>query len=232
MSLENIKAVFFDADNTLIDHRECEKQALLAVFQGIGVTYKEEYQTIFRPLDRRLWDSVAQGTCPVSRKEIPEYRFKVLFEQLGIEYQDYSRVNELFKEGLTSSSALMEHAEEIVQYLYEKKYRLYVVTNGKVNLQRPRVMNSNIAKFITDIIVSEEVGADKPSPKMFQVLLKRVNLTSKEVIMVGDSLDKDVQGAHNAGIRAVWFNQDECINDSGIVPEYEIRSLLELENLL
>ena len=35
MSLENIKAVFFDADNTLIDHRECEKQALLAVFQGI-----------------------------------------------------------------------------------------------------------------------------------------------------------------------------------------------------
>ena len=41
MSLENIKAVFFDADNTLIDHRECEKQALLAVFQGIGVTYKE-----------------------------------------------------------------------------------------------------------------------------------------------------------------------------------------------
>jgi len=232
MGLEKIKAVFFDADNTLIDHRECEKQALLAVFQGIGVTYKEEYQTIFRPLDRRLWDSVAQGTCPVSRKEIPEYRFKVLFEQLGIEYQDYSRVNELFKEGLTSSSALMEHAEEIVQYLYEKNYGIYVVTNGKINLQRPRVMNSKIAEYITDIIVSEEAGADKPNPKIFEILLERAGLKPEQVFMVGDSLDKDVQGAHNAGIRAVWCNQDGLNNDTDVRPEYEITSLLELEKIL
>ena len=80
MGLENIKAIFFDADNTLIDHKECEKQALMLMFQGIGIKYREEYQEIFRPLDRKLWDSVAQGTNPISRKEIPEYEIKSLLE--------------------------------------------------------------------------------------------------------------------------------------------------------
>ena len=232
MGLEKIKAVFFDADNTLIDHKECERQALLSVFQGIGIVYKDEYQAIFRPLDRKLWDSVAQGTCPVSRKEIPEYRFKVLFEQIGIAYRDYSRANELFKEGLADSSALMEQAEEIVRYLHEKNYGIYVVTNGKINLQRPRVMNSKIAEYIDDIIVSEEAGADKPNPKIFEILLERAGLKSEQVLMVGDSLDKDVLGAHNAGIRAVWFNQDGLKNDTEIVPEYEIDSLMKLKELL
>lgn len=232
MKLGNVRAIFFDADNTIIDHKECEKQALLAMFRGIGVEYKEEYQNVFRPLDRSLWDSVAQGINPVPKEEIAVYRFKVLFEKIGVEFDDYSRANELFKEGLVSSSALMEHAEEIVRYLHEKKYKLYVVTNGKVNLQRPRVMNSKIAEYIADIIVSEEVGADKPSPEMFCVLLKRADLAPEEVIMVGDSLDKDIQGAHNARIRAIWFNQDGYINDTGIVPEYEIKSLLEIKKLL
>jgi len=230
--LENIKAVFFDADNTLIDHKECEKQALMAVFQEIGIKYREEYREIFRPLDRKLWDSVAQGTNPVPRKEIPEYRFKVLFEQTGIEYQNYCRANELFKEGLAASSALMEHAEEIVRYLFEKNYGLYIVTNGKVSLQRPRVMNSKIAPYITDIIVSEEAGADKPDPKIFEILLNKAELRPEQVLMVGDSQDKDVLGAHNAGIRAVWFNPDGLKNDMEIMPEYEIKSLLEIKELL
>ncbi|MCL1878138.1 MAG: HAD hydrolase-like protein [Defluviitaleaceae bacterium] len=45
------KAVLFDADGTLINHKECERQALVRVFEGLGFAYKDEYQDIFRPLD-------------------------------------------------------------------------------------------------------------------------------------------------------------------------------------
>lgn len=228
MKFENIKAIFFDADNTLVNHKECEKQALQAVFQGIGVEYKEEYQTVFRPLDRKLWDSVANGTNPVSRDKVAEYRFQLLFEQIGIAYQNYGKANKLFKEGLANSTALMEHTEEIMQYLHEKNYKLYVVTNGRINLQRPRVMNSKIAKYVSDIIVSEEVGADKPNPKIFNVLLNKADLKPEEVVMIGDSLDKDIQGAHNAGMQAIWFNGEKQSNHTNILPEYKIENLLEL----
>lgn len=231
MNLENIRAIFFDADNTIIDHKACEKQALVTVFQGIEIEYKEEYQNVFRPLDRSLWDSVAQGTNPVPMEEIAVYRFKVFFEKIGIVYEDCEKVNELFTAGLANSTALMKHAEEIIPYLHEKNYKLYVVTNGRVKLQRPRVMNSKIAKYISDIIVSEEVGEDKPSPKMFKVLLERAKLTPEEVVMVGDSLDKDIQGAHNAGIKAIWYNPKGIASESDVVPDYEIKDLLELKKI-
>lgn len=232
MKFDNIKAIFFDADNTIIDHKECEKQALVNVFMGIGVEYKEEYQSIFRPLDRGLWDSVTQGINPVPKEEIAVYRFKVLFEKIGISYEDCEKANELFTEGLANSTALMEHAEEIIQYLHEKNYKLYVVTNGRLKLQRPRVMNSKIGEYISDIIVSEEVGVDKPNPEIFHTLLRKANLKPEEVIMVGDSLDKDIKGAQNAGIASIWYNPEGDVNAIDIVPDYEISNLLELKKIV
>ena len=127
---ENIKAIFFDADDTLVDHKQCEKQALLHLFNKIGKEYREEYQEIFRPLDRKLWDDAENNLSLVPKKDIPEYRFEKFFKQINLKYNDYKKANKLFQEGLANAVALIENAYEIVEYLYHKNYRLYVVTNG------------------------------------------------------------------------------------------------------
>ena len=229
--LENIKAIFFDADNTIVDHKECERQALEYLFKGIGVSYKQEYQEIFRPLDRDLWDGVALNKCSIPKELIPEYRFKVLFEKINIEYNDYKKANQLFQAGLEQSVALTEKADEVIEYLYNKNYKLYVATNGLIRLQKPRIINSTIADYFSDIIVSEEVGVAKPNPKIFDVLLQRSNLKPNEAIVVGDSLEKDIQGAKNANIKSVWYNPMQKDNNTVIVPDYEIKNLLELKNM-
>ena len=229
--LENIKAIFFDADNTIVDHKECERQALEYLFKGIGVSYKQEYQEIFRPLDRDLWDGVALNKCSIPKELIPEYRFKVLFDKIHIEYNNYKKANQLFQDGLEQSVALIEKADEVIEYLYNKNYKLYVVTNGLIRLQKPRIINSTIADYFSDIIVSEEVGVAKPNPKIFDVLLQRSNLKPNEAIVVGDSLEKDIQGAKNANIKSVWYNPMQKDNNTAIVPDYEINNLLELKNL-
>jgi len=226
--MSNIKAIFLDADGTLVDHRECEKQALIHLFGNIGIAYKDEYQEIFRPLDDRLWG----GDSPVPRQEIPTYRFKVLFEMLRIQYKDYDKANDLFKEGLANSTALMENAVDIVKALHGKGFILCVVTNGLIELQRPRVVNSPIGKYISQVIVSEEVGAYKPDPLIFTTLLDRLGLDANDVIMVGDSIGNDIKGAINAGIRSVWFNPEGLGNESGILPDYEISNLMELTKIV
>ena len=71
--LENIKAIFFDADDTIVNHKECERKALEYLFKNIGEDYKEEYQDIFRPLDRELWDSVTLNASNIPKELIPEY---------------------------------------------------------------------------------------------------------------------------------------------------------------
>ena len=229
--MDKIKAIFFDADGTIVDHKECEKQALAYLFDNIGIGYKDEYQDIFRPLDHELWDSESYDGVPVSRDDIPTYRFKLLFEKISIAYDDYVKANDLFKVGLANSVALMENADQVMEYLYDKNYVLCVVTNGLIELQRPRITNSTIARFVSHIIVSEEVGAHKPNPLIFNALLKRISLNPHDVIMIGDSLKNDIKGAKNANIKAIWFNPENHKNETDILPDYEINSLLQVKSM-
>lgn len=230
--MRNLKAVFFDADGTLVDHEECERLALVHLFRYIGIDYRDEFQRVFRPLDAELWTSAARGECPVRREDIPTYRFKVLFERLGIKFGDFARANDLFKEGLAATASLTAGAEEAVAALHAMGLTLCVVTNGLISLQRPRVANSKIGKYISQIIVSEEVGAFKPNPLIFTTLLERLCLAPENVIMVGDSLQNDILGAKNAGIKSVWYNPGRVKNDTEITPDYEIHNLTQVLEII
>ncbi len=230
--LKNVKAVIFDADDTIINHKECEKQALQYLFDKIGKKYNNQYQDIFRPLDWQLWDDVTNKKNIVPVEKIPEYRFELFFKEINIEYDNYKKANELFKEGFSKTSALTLNAYEVVKYLYDKGYKIYVITNGIVELQKPRIMNSAIASYISNIIISEQVGVSKPDCKIFNILLKREKLKSDEVIMVGDSLEKDVKGAHNSNIKAIWYNPYNKNVNYDIIPDYQIKDLLDIKKLL
>ena len=94
------------------------------------------------------------------------------------------------------------------------------------------ILNSNISKFLNDIIVSEEVGKPKPNPKIFQVLMDRHHIKASEAIMIGDSLSQDILGAKNCNIKNIWYNPEGIDNTTGIIPDYEINNLLELKTYL
>jgi len=229
--MDNLKAIFFDADGTLVNLIECERQALESVFDNIGTEYKNEYQDIFRHIEQTIWDNESYNGIPVSRENVFTYRFKILFDNLNIDYFDYIKANDFFKLGLAGSVALINNAVEVVEYLHSKNYLLCVVTNGLIELQRPRVVNSNIGKFISHIMVSEEVGAHKPNPLIFNTLLKRICLNPCDVIMVGDSILNDIQGAKAAGIMSIWYNPEHMENPTDILPDFEIDNLLELKSM-
>ena len=230
--LNNIKAVIFDADGTLVDHKECEKEALQSVFAGIGIEFKPEYQDVFRPLDRALWSAAIKGTSEIPKEEIPTYRFKKFFDLVGIDCTDYVTANKNFRRGLAGANAVLADAPDIVQYLHDKGYKLAVATNGVTVLQKPRVANSKVGKYISEIVVSEEIGYSKPGPQIFFEIMERLGVKPDETIMVGDQLDKDVKGAQNAGIKGVWFNPNKSKNETNVVPDHEIGSLLELKDIL
>jgi len=116
--MNNLKTVFFDADDTLLDFDEHERQALIYLFDNIGESYKSEYQDTFGPLDMHLWSNASYNGIVVPQEDIAIYRFQILFELIGIEYDDYAAANALFMEGMKKQTALTEHAETITEYLY------------------------------------------------------------------------------------------------------------------
>ncbi len=81
------------------------------------------------------------------------------------------------------------------------------------------------------VVFSQDVGVDKPAAEMFLAACKQAGCAPGELMHVGDSLESDVGGANRVGAVSVWLNRDAKQNDSGIVPDYEIRSLTELAEI-
>ena len=113
------------------------------------------------------------------------------------------------------------------------KYRLYLATNGIINVQSRRIKDSGIGKFFDGIFVSEKLGYNKPDKRFFDLAFAEIEgFSHDETVIVGDLLTSDIKGGLNAGIKTVYFNPTGAKNDTGIIPHYEISSLSELPKLL
>ncbi len=82
------------------------------------------------------------------------------------------------------------------------------------------------------VVLSQEVGVAKPDVGIFRIACERAGCAPGELVHVGDSLEQDVAGANDAGATSVWLNREGRDNTSGILPDYEMRSLKQLADIL
>ena len=82
-------------------------------------------------------------------------------------------------------------------------------------------------------VSSEEADAEKPDIKIFKMTLDKLELSGKNVVYVGDSYNKDVIGADNAGIFPVWYNpHGKRARGNPIRKMLEINKMLQLERYI
>lgn len=81
-----------------------------------------------------------------------------------------------------------------------------MITNGFKEVQFIKLKNSGIIDFFDVILCSEEVGKSKPAPEVFYRALSLANAKVENSIMIGDSMEADVSGAENIGIKAILFD--------------------------
>lgn len=79
-------------------------------------------------------------------------------------------------------------------------------------------------------ITSQEVGAEKPDPLIFERALERAGAQPESAVHVGDQITSDVAGALNVGINAVLLDRDG--NHKGYMAQPRITGLEELPPLL
>lgn len=84
--------------------------------------------------------------------------------------------------------------------------RLGLLTNGPSDIQRVKLEGSGLQSHFTSVVVSGEVGAGKPDPAVFSLVLDDLGVAPQEAAMVGDSWERDVVGALGAGMTAVWIS--------------------------
>ena len=91
--------------------------------------------------------------------------------------------------------------------LRERQHRVAVVTNGVPDLQREKLRGAGLDAQFDAVVISGEVGVGKPDPLIFLAAAERLGVDPALVVMVGDSLRRDVVGAQRAGMRGVWLNR-------------------------
>jgi putative hydrolase of the HAD superfamily len=133
-----------------------------------------------------------------------------------------------YLECLANCSELVEDAAKVLGAL-NRKYRIAILTNGLTVVQRGRLARSAIRHHISDLIISEEIGAAKPAKEFFDTAFARLGHPSKrEVLMIGDGWASDIQGAVQYGIDACWYNPGRKPRPANVEITREIASLREL----
>ena len=99
-----------------------------------------------------------------------------------------------------------------------------IITNGSTQRQKAKIINTNLNSCFDKIIISEEVGFNKPDKLIFELALKELNVQPEDTLIVGDDLEKDIGGCQNANIKGIWFNPNMNKNDTEIKPYAEINS--------
>jgi putative hydrolase of the HAD superfamily len=110
--------------------------------------------------------------------------------------------------GLPGAWQLRPGAKVVLEELYRSGIRLGIVSNFDRRLYR--VLDElGIRSYFEQVVISSEVGADKPSPKIFKEALSRFKVPADEMLHVGDDEVTDGAGARAAGIPAVIVDGSE-----------------------
>lgn len=228
-TVQRYQWLLFDADGTLFDYDRAERAALGRALQQIGVAFEPAHLTAYRRINHELWQALERGQ--ITPDALKVRRFELLFKAIGVDHSPAS-FSALYLAALADCSELVDGALEVLQAL-RGTYPIAVVTNGLQAVQRRRLDRSAIRDCIAEVIISEEIGAAKPSRKFFDTTFARLGDPPKqEVLMIGDNWSSDIEGGVQYGIATCWFNPNRQPPPNGLPITREISSLRELTEWL
>lgn len=223
------KFVLLDLDDTILDFHKAERIALEKTLVALGLEATDEVLGRYSEINAAQWRLLEQGK--LTRAEVKERRYQLLFEEFGIDV-DPVKAARTYEHNLSIGHYFIKDAEWVLEEL-SKKYELYLVSNGSVDIQMPRIASAGIEKYFTRMFISEAVGYNKPDIAFFEAVFAVIpNFDKQKAVMIGDSLSSDILGGKNAGITTVWFHPSDEAVTTTTRPDYVISSLKQLPQLL
>ena len=220
-----ITTVLFDLDDTLFDHMGTARAALAATAAGWpalrGVPVETLYQH-YSELLEELHPLVMTGR--LSYLAAREQRFARLLAPyepaapataaVQLAAQHYGHYQQL-RRPVAGALALLQALKPTC--------KLGIVTNNRTAEQQEKLRYLGMSPLVEALITSEDVGALKPAPAIYEAALQQLGARPAQTVMVGDNWLADVVGARAVGIRPVWLNR---LGVARPLPEVaELRSL-------
>lgn len=212
--MNNIKWVFFDLDDTLWDFSNNSEISLKLLYFSESILENaffnfKEFNKIYHAENDRLWNLYHNGL--ISTRRLKSERFsetlkhatkKTFFcsEEIAL------RLNEKYLDILIQQQSLIPGALKILD-IVRKNYLIGIITNGFINTQYRKLYGSGLWQYIQRMIVSDEIGIQKPSPEIFNYALQETGCRPEQALMIGDNINTDITGALSAGLNTIYFHR-------------------------
>lgn len=207
--LDKIKHVFFDLDDTLWDFETNSEKVLKELFVETNLDKKlnNDFYTFliaYKKRNAELWQLYHHHK--ITKDELRIKRFYDTFREFNFDDLLFS---DQFSNDYVSRSpygtALKKGSLDLLELL-SKKYQLHIITNGFKEVQHIKIDKSGLQKYFTNVLISEELGFNKPDIKIFKEAERCSNASSEQCLMIGDNFETDIRGAQKAGWQSIWYN--------------------------
>ncbi len=203
MMKANYNCILLDLDGTLLDFIQAEKVAIGQTLQKFNLPSGEEQIALYADINAKLWRDLEKGE--IKKEKMVLLRFQKLLQQLGAK-ADPVQMNNEFLKCLSLQAQPYPGAAELLEELAEFA-TLAIISNGSSRVQLSRLEKSGLLPYFDELFFSEDLGANKPSPKFFNQVLKKLGVKNKaNVLVVGDSLEADIQGGIQSQMDTCWCN--------------------------
>lgn len=212
----DIEAVVFSFYGTLVDIRTNEGDPLL--WKGLSDYYATQ-GAFFSPegihnlfaLEVEKERSRVRELYP-ARKYIDADLIRVfdaIYKKGGIGADKYMLKDtaRYFREKSTISIDLYEGAEDLIDMLLDKDIKIFIFANGQESFAETDMRTLGIEDLFDGKYFSSAYNVCKPDQQFYDILLKETGVRPAHMLMIGNDLEADINGAREAGIRSVFLNR-------------------------
>jgi len=222
--LENATWYFFDLDDTLHEFRKASSAAVDATLHLILENHAHHELSSGEPLtiaelkaEYIKFLKIGTSAAFVDGKTSHEYRaerFQGVMNAFGIDCteQQMQVLLDTYETTIMQNLELKKGAIPLLETLKQQGKRIAIITEGPQDSQERTVAALGLEPYFDRLITTNKLGVAKIDG-LFGKALEMVSVKSEEVVMVGDSWERDVVPAVEAGIMCVWFAEKEEESD-------------------
>ncbi len=203
--------VIFDLDDTLYDYETCnvvaEKELLYFISQQLSISFESSAELL------------AQAKANVKKQlgNVASSHNRLLYmqdicEQKGVNPLVFAkRFYNVYWDAMLDKMILFPYVKPLFQELHRRGIKTGVLTDMTAYIQYRKIDKLGLSEDIDIFTTSEEAGEEKPSKKIFYKILSKIPYKPEEILFIGDSMEKDVQGATELGMQALHFQKGKDI---------------------